>query len=655
MKKHHNSKAARTISAALAICCMTAALSPAALLNVSAAYSTGTYTVSGQSANIRQNPGTDVVGYAEGGASFNVSRVDGSWGYSASIPATSGSSVAGWVYLENCTLKNASAAAGFAAGSKIEITNTPEVNFRSGAGTGYSMLGKIPKGTVLTVSEVSGGWVRVSYGGQSGWISTDYCKAYTEPSAPAVTSKFSVGEQVEVTNTDQVNYRTGPSTGYQIFGSIPRGTVLKVDEVSGSWLRVAYNGQSGWISSTYCKKYTAPAPSENTSNAVAAVGDKVEITNTDKVNFRSGAGTGYQLIGSIPKGAVVTVSEVSGKWFRVTYDGLTGWFSSGYCKKYVEPSNNSSASGTVAEGEKIKVTAYSAVYMRTGAGASYDLMGTVPTGSILTVIEEENGWYRVKYDGKTGWITSLYTEKYTETPSTETPVQPPAQTTDAIKAGDKVKITAFHAVNLRTGAGTSYNAIGTIKKGEIVTVTEVSNGWYRTEFNGKTGWFVGQYCEKYTENSTPSEPVTPEQQPTAGYQVNDTVRIRAAVGVYLRTGSGTSFDVIATVPDGALLKVTEVSGTWLKVTYKDKTGWITSRYCLKEGEASSESTAASGKVTIGAGVSVCMRMEPNTSSKVIAYVKGGREFEYTDKSGGWYKIIYNGKTGWVSGMYAKEL
>jgi N-acetylmuramoyl-L-alanine amidase len=56
---------------------------------------------------------------------------------------------------------------------------------------------------------------------------------------------------------------------------------------------------------------------------------------------------------------------------------------------------------------------------------------------------------------------------------------------------------------------------------------------------------------------------------------------------------------------------------------------------------------------VNAAVSVNLRKEPNTSCAVIGYIKGGTVLEYTDKSNGWYKVIYNGKTGWISGTYAK--
>lgn len=56
------------------------------------------------------------------------------------------------------------------------------------------------------------------------------------------------------------------------------------------------------------------------------------------VNFRSGAGTSFQIIGRLENATVVTIEktvEIEGsQWGKTTYDGLTGWFSMTYAQPY---------------------------------------------------------------------------------------------------------------------------------------------------------------------------------------------------------------------------------------------------------------------------------------------------------------------------------
>jgi uncharacterized protein YraI len=53
---------------------------------------------------------------------------------------------------------------------------TTTLNLRSGVGTGYPVLLALPKGAHLNSQEVSAGWHRITYAGQTGWASGTYLK-----------------------------------------------------------------------------------------------------------------------------------------------------------------------------------------------------------------------------------------------------------------------------------------------------------------------------------------------------------------------------------------------------------------------------------------------------------------------------------------------
>ena len=51
-------------------------------------------------------------------------------------------------------------------------------------------------------------------------------------------------------------------------------------------------------------------------------------------------------------------------------------------------------------------------------------------------------------------------------------------------------------VNMREGPGTNFRILGSLPEGEVVTVTDRSNGnWYAVEYNGVTGFMSGNYLE----------------------------------------------------------------------------------------------------------------------------------------------------------------
>lgn len=66
--------------------------------------------------------------------------------------------------------------------------------------------------------------------------------------------------------------------------------------------------------------------------------EKWMIEAENGVNFRSGAGTSFQIVGKLENDTVVEIEETveieGSQWGKTTYDGLTGWFSMAYAKPY---------------------------------------------------------------------------------------------------------------------------------------------------------------------------------------------------------------------------------------------------------------------------------------------------------------------------------
>ena len=56
-------------------------------------------------------------------------------------------------------------------------------------------------------------------------------------------------------------------------------------------------------------------------------------TANGNLYIRSGHGTGYSKLGSIPHGATVSVSKADGSWAHVSYNGIQGYASMSYLQK----------------------------------------------------------------------------------------------------------------------------------------------------------------------------------------------------------------------------------------------------------------------------------------------------------------------------------
>ncbi|WP_310877321.1 SH3 domain-containing protein, partial [Priestia megaterium] len=155
---------------------------------------------------------------------------------------------------------------------------------------------------------------------------------------------------------------------------------------SGSWYKINYNGRTGYVSSDYVQASgttTAPttSPAESTTYTVTA----------STLNVRSGAGTNYASIGSVTKGQKLSVVSKSGSWYKINYNGRTGYVSS----DYVQASGTTTAPTTPpAESTTYTVTA-STLNVRSGAGTNYASIGSVTKGQKLSVVSKSGSWYKI--------------------------------------------------------------------------------------------------------------------------------------------------------------------------------------------------------------------------------------------------------------------
>ncbi|TPF14382.1 hypothetical protein CBE79_25640 [Priestia megaterium] len=192
-----------------------------------------------------------------------------------------------------------------------------------------------------------------------------------------------------------------------------------------------------------------------------------------KLNVRSGAGTTYGIIGSVVKGQMLSVVSKSGSWYKINYNGRTGYVSSDYVQ----------ASGTTtppAENTTYTVTA-STLNVRSGAGTNYASIGSVTKGQKLSVVSKSGSWYKINYNGRTGYVSSDYVQV------SGTGATPPAESTT-------YTVTAS-TLNVRSGAGTSYASIGSVTKGQKLSVVSKSGSWYKINYNGRTGYVSSDYVQ----------------------------------------------------------------------------------------------------------------------------------------------------------------
>ncbi|MGI5921812.1 MAG: N-acetylmuramoyl-L-alanine amidase [Syntrophomonadaceae bacterium] len=135
------------------------------------------------------------------------------------------------------------------------------------------------------------------------------------------------------------------------------------------------------------------------------------------VNVRSGPGVEYSVAGSLYKNTRVEIITQANGWNKIKYGNLTGWVAE-----------------SLINIDKVDVRLQvieNTVNLRSGAGTSYALVGQAKKGDILTLIDVQGEWYKVKTStGSTAYVRSDLVSKIGEQGG-ETPKDSPATTTPA--------------------------------------------------------------------------------------------------------------------------------------------------------------------------------------------------------------------------------
>ena len=263
---------------------------------------------------------------------------------------------------------------------------------------GGAVITTLSKGTTVAVLNNSSSWYKVSVNGKEGYVSGEYLTGTTATDVALGTGT--------VKCSSSVNFRSAPNTSSTSYGELKNGTKVNVVGVSSGWYKVTYNGKTGYIHPDYItlassSAGTAIAPSNTVTSTTGTAGT---VKCSSSVNLRSAANTSSSILAELKNGTAVTVVSTANGWCKVTYSGKTGYIKQDYVSTTGSASNNTSAStGTAAV-----VKCSSTVNFRSAASTSSTILGELKNGTAITVLSTSNGWSKVSYAGKAGYISADY-------------------------------------------------------------------------------------------------------------------------------------------------------------------------------------------------------------------------------------------------------
>lgn len=366
--------------------------------------------------------------------------------------------------------------------------------------------------------------------------------------------------------TTALNLRSGAATNKTIIMTMPKGAEVIIGMSQNGWCKIVYNNTVGYASAQYLTSVSSVSGNFGTAT----------ISGTG-VRLRSGAGTNNSIICTLTNGAKMPITGASGNWYKVSYNGKTGYVSADYVKVSVGSSAASTPTPTptpntnnASSGLKGAVIGTS-VRMRSEPNTNCATLGYYSNGVTMTVLGSVKDWYKVSYNGKTGYISAQYFR-----------VTPDESYTSA-KSGT----VSGSNVRFRMGPSTDFASLGTLNKGTSVKVSGKSGNWYEVCVNGKYGYMSADYVKIGESVSAPTEQL-------------DNVGIVTGNGVRMRSGPGTSYSTIGYYNKGIQVKVTGKSGDWYAVSYNGLSGYMSADYVrLSTSNAVADQIVATAKQYLG--------------------------------------------------------
>ncbi|MDZ7330997.1 MAG: SH3 domain-containing protein [candidate division KSB1 bacterium] len=538
-----------------------------------------------EDARIRRGPGEEYSAFAiaKKGRSLDARGQRGNW-YLVDLP----NGQSGWISKQDVRKE-----------SSFNLTPRQNTQIYQSPSPNAPVLMTANPGTELIQLRSEGNYYQVRLpGGSTGWVRQSDV-------TPVRERNLIVKERAAI--------KHGPSINYETAATVEKGTRLTVLSQRGDWYQVRTpQGKTGWIYKDFIVQSTTIA-----SEAAPITVDEAPlyyVANTD-CNIRQGPGTNNPILTRVKKGTILVRVGQLNEWFRVRLpDQRIGWV----------------REDLVDYAPNVLITVDQS-NIRRGPSTDFLIQSTVPKGTPLVKITEQDGWSKVYLpNGETGWIRN--------------------------DLGVDTEQTLFtnQDCNVRDGPGTNYAIIERLRAGTPVIRVDKKNEWYQVRLpSRRMGWIREDLLRE-----TPNQMVT-----------NDRVN--------LRMGPGQVYQIITLLERNTPITVIGEDGDWYQVRLNDgRTGWIrkdmvsfsyypgtssiqsldSEFYGSVDSYSSDVATAQTARrdipsayvwgskpvrpapVKITTTSAVNLRLGPSTDETVIKLLPAGTTVMRIDKRGEWYEV-----------------
>lgn len=324
--------------------------------------------------------------------------------------------------------------------------------------------------------------------------------------------------------------------------------------------------------------------------------------------------------------------------------------------------------------------------VRTGPSTSHKIVTTLPKGTIVDSLSIADGWHKISYNNKDGYLSADYLKAIESAQPAPAPENPSTEV-------KQVKI--MTSLHMRSGAGTNHSSVLILPKNAVADfIQKEANGWYKISYKGKVGYSSGKYISEILSPtspppSTPAPTPSPTPSPDPSVPVEASGKGKVSASLNMREKAGVGSRVILVLPKNAIvvIKGKDAQTGWYQVEYQGKVGFASNKYVtVVEDTLPGTSTPTPTPPTPTptpepapvptptpeaptvieedikmyeartGNYGVNLREAPSMNGKVLTTVPAKTKMVYlgTDKGTGWLKVEYQGKVGYMSSEYASK-
>ena len=265
------------------------------------------------------------------------------------------------------------------------------------------VVGKLPKGGACEILDTSTeGWYKISSGGVTGYVSSQY--VYTGDEAKKLAAE-NVAERA-VIDADKLNVRSEPKADADVLDQVFKNERYDIKSQQDGWIQIS----DGYISADYVTvKYALDeAIKQDMRQTVLSLYDNLGVSNVSNyLNVRDNPDeTKGKIIAKLPSNAGCDILDTStAGWLKIRSGNITGYVKSEYI-----------LTGQQAKDKALQVAKLMAisntdgVNVRTEPNTNSSIYTQISNSERFLVADQQDGWVKIEIDDQDAYLSSDYVD-----------------------------------------------------------------------------------------------------------------------------------------------------------------------------------------------------------------------------------------------------